>query len=83
MTKTTMKIQAVAHNYWRSVKRGNRTFESLADEQDLIQKRLGYPSTKEQVLYLAMTDVANGTLTEEEFEYYTGLIYADLVSTEE
>ena len=83
MTKAIMKIQAVAHSYWRSVKRGNRTFESLADEQDLVQKRLGYPSTKEQVLYLAMSDVENGVLTEEEFEYYTGLVYADLVASEE
>ncbi len=75
-----MKIQSIAHSYWRVVKSGGRTFESLATEQDSIQKRLNYPSTRDQVLYLAMTDVENGVITEEEFTYYTGLVYSDLAT---
>ena len=72
-----MRIQSIAHSYWRVVKAGGRTFESLSDEQDSIQKRLNYPSTREQVLYLAQTDVENGVITEEEFTYYTGLVYEE------
>ena len=72
-----MRIQSIAHSYWRVVKSGGRTFESLSDEQDAIQKRLNYPSTREQVLYLAQTDVENGVITEEEFTYYTGLLYEE------
>lgn len=72
---TEMKIQAVAHSYWRSIKRGNRTFESLSEES-----KHKYPPMKSQVLYLAMSDVEEGVITEEEFEYYTGLNYAELTA---
>lgn len=67
-----MKIQAIAHSYWRSVKAGNRTFNSITTEP-----RNGYPSMSDQVLYLAKTDVVNGVITIEEFLQYTGLIYSE------
>ena len=76
-TEKTIKIQAVAHSYWRSIKRGKRTFESLSEEA-----KFGYPPMKEQVLYLAKSDVAEGVITEEEFEYYTGLVYAEVIAEE-
>lgn len=65
-----MKIQAIAHSYWRSIKRGNRTFDSLSDEA-----KNGYPSMKGQVRYLAKTDVENDVITEEEYIQYIGEIY--------
>ena len=65
-----MKIQSVAHSYWRSIKRGARTYESLSTES-----KLGYPPMSEQVLYLAKTDVENGVITLEQFEEYIGFPY--------
>lgn len=58
-----MEIKAIAHSYWRLIKKGRRTFESLTDEM------------KEQVRYLAKTDVANGVITEDEYEQYIGEAY--------
>ena len=74
-TTTEMKIQAVTHSYWRSIKRGNRTFESLSDEVTDFQKKNGYSSMRAQVLYLARTDVENGVITAEEFTEITGAEY--------
>lgn len=76
-TTTEMKIQAVAHSYWRSIKRGKRTFESLSEES-----KFSYPPMKEQVLYLAKADVVDNVITKEEFEQYTGLNYDELVTEE-
>ena len=65
-----MKIQPIAHSYWRSIKRSNRTFESLSDEA-----KNGYPSMKDQVRYLAKTDVVNEVITAEEYQQYIGETY--------
>lgn len=56
-----MEVRPIAHSYWRSIKRGKRTFDSISDE------------LKSDVLYLAKSDVENGVITEAEFEMYTGI----------
>lgn len=66
-----MEVQAIAHSYWRLVKNGKRTFESLKG----VSAKSGYPSMQEQVRYLAKTDVANGVITAEEYEQYIGEAY--------
>lgn len=43
-----MAVKAIAHSYWRSIKRGARTFESVLDP------------VKEDVRTLARADVADG-----------------------
>ena len=58
-----MAIKAIAHSYWRSIKRGTRTFESIPD------------SVKDDVRYLAQTDVKNGEITEEEYKQFIGENY--------
>lgn len=58
-----MAIKAIAHSYWRSIKRGTRTFESIPD------------NVKDDVRYLAQTDVQNGVITEEEYKQYIGENY--------
>lgn len=66
-----MKIQPIAHSYWRAVQRGSRTFESIAT----VKEKAGYPTMQEQVRYLAQTDVKNGVITEEEYQQYIGEEY--------
>ena len=66
-----MEVQAIAHSYWRLIKSGKRTFESLAK----VSAKSGYPTMQEQVKYLAKTDVQNGTITEEEYKQYIGEDY--------
>lgn len=73
---TTIKIQSVAHSYWRSIKRNSRTFESLSTEE-----KFGYPAMRDQVLYLAITDVDNEVITVTQFEDYTGLEYEEVKDT--
>lgn len=58
-----MAIKAIAHSYWRSIKRGNRTFESIPE------------SVKEDVRTLAQTDVGEGVITPEEYMNYIGEEY--------
>lgn len=65
-----MVVQAIAHSYWRLIKNGKRTFESLST----VSKN-GYPPMSEQVRYLAKTDVENGVITEEQYEQYIGEQY--------
>ena len=65
-----MKIQSIAHSYWRLIKAGRKEFESLSDEP-----KGGYPSMREQVLFLARADVGNGVITTAEYEEYTGTLY--------
>ena len=50
-----MAVKAIAHSYWRSIKRGARTFESVLDP------------VKEDVRTLARADVADGVITQEEY----------------
>ena len=59
-----MAVKAIAHSYWRSIKRGSRTFESVLDP------------VKEDVRTLARSDVAEGIITPEEYQQYIGEAYA-------
>lgn len=58
-----MAIKAIAHSYWRSIKRGTRTFDSVP------------ASVKEDVLTLAQTDVVNGVITTEDYKNFIGEDY--------
>ena len=58
-----MVVKAIAHSYWRSIKRGTRTFESIPD------------GVKEDVRYLAKTDVQNYVITIMDYEQYIGEQY--------
>ena len=58
-----MAVKAIAHSYWRSIKRGTRTFESIPD------------NVKDDVRALAQADVANGAITAGEYAQYIGEDY--------
>lgn len=58
-----MAVKAIAHSYWRRIKDGARTYESVPE------------SVKDDVRTLAMADVANGVITPEEYEQYIGEAY--------
>lgn len=58
-----MAVKAIAHSYWRSIKRGTRTFDSAPD------------SVKDDVRTLAQTDVENGVITEDDYKSYIGEAY--------
>lgn len=60
-----MEVSAIAKIYWRTIKRGSRTFESIKDE-----------TVKAEVKYLAQQDVVSGVITEDEYEQYIGEEYA-------
>lgn len=60
-----MEISAIAKIYWRTIKRGTRTYDSVKDE-----------TVKADVKYLAQQDVASGEITEEQYQEITGEIYA-------
>ncbi|GAA6305219.1 MAG: hypothetical protein ACLR9G_18830 [Flavonifractor plautii] len=64
-----MAVKAIAHSYWRSIKRGARTFESVLDP------------VKEDVRTLARADVADGIITQEEYQQYIGEIYEPATET--
>ena len=58
-----MAVKAIAHSYWRSIKRGSRTFVSIPD------------SVKDDVRILAKADVQEGVITTEQYEHYIGEHY--------
>lgn len=58
-----MAIKAIAHSYWRSIKRGTRTFDSVP------------ASVQDDVRILAQTDVENDVITAEEYKQYIGEEY--------
>lgn len=58
-------MKAIAHSYWRLIKSGKRTFESVKAE------------VKEDVRTLAKTDVENGVITAEEYYAYIGEVYVE------
>ena len=58
-----MAVKAIAYSYWRSIKRGNRTFGSIPD------------SVKDDVRTLAQADVKEGVITAEQYEQYVGEPY--------
>ena len=55
-----MAVKAISHSYWRSIKRGTRTFESIKGE------------VKDDVRALARADVEAGVITREEYRDYIG-----------
>ena len=59
-----MAIKAIAHSYWRRIKDGARTFESVP------------ASVKDDVRTLAQADVQEGVITAEQYEQYIGEPYA-------
>lgn len=58
-----MAIKAIAHSYWRSIKRGTRTIDSVP------------ASVQDDVRTLAQTDVENGVITAEEYKQFIGEEY--------
>lgn len=73
-----MAISAIAHTYWRSIKRGTRTFESIKNSKIASVKAL-----TGDVRLLAQSDVENGEITIEEYEQYLGETYPVKVIEEE
>ena len=67
-----MTISAIAQAYWRKVKAGERTYESVpaikAGEVLELAKT-------DEVLELAKTDVVNGVITAEDFCNLIGTAY--------
>jgi hypothetical protein len=59
-----MAIKPIAHSYWRRIKDGARTFESVP------------ASVKDDVLILAQNDVQNSVISAEKYEIITGNKYA-------
>ncbi len=58
-----VNLVPIAQSYWRLIKRGKKTYESLND------------TMKELVKELAKADVVDGVITEEEYEKYIGEEY--------
>jgi hypothetical protein len=56
-------MKAIAYSYWRSIKRGVRTFASIP------------ASVKEDVKELARVDVEDGVITEEQYKELIGDVY--------
>ena len=56
-------ITPFAHAYWRQIKRGNRTYESIPE------------TMKPQVKELAKTDVENKVINVTEYEALIGELY--------
>lgn len=65
-----MAIAAIAHSYWRSIKRGTRTFESIKNSKIASVKAL-----TDDIIALAKSDVENGVISAEEYEQYIGEAY--------
>ncbi len=59
-----MAVSPIAHSYWRRIKAGARTFDSVP------------AGMKDDVRTLAKADVAEGVITPEEYEHYIGEPYA-------
>lgn len=60
-----MAIKAIAHSYWRRIKAGARTFESVP------------ASVADDVKLLAQADVKAGVITPEEYRDYIGEEYTE------
>ena len=59
-----MTVSAISKIYWRTIKRGTRTYDSIKDE-----------TIKAEVEYLAQQDVASGEITAERYEELIGKEY--------
>ena len=58
-----MAVKAIAHSYWRRIKTGSRTFDTVPD------------SVKDDVRTLAKMEVADGVITEDVYETLIGEAY--------
>lgn len=58
-----MAVKAISHSYWRRIKAGSRTFDSIP------------ASVQDDVRTLAQEDVKNGVITFEEYEALLGEMY--------
>ena len=58
-----MAVKAIAHSYWRRIKAGSRTFDSVPD------------SVKDDVRTLAKMEVEDGVITEDVYEALIGEAY--------
>lgn len=58
-----MAVKAIAHSYWRRIKAGARTFESVP------------ASVADDVRTLARMDVESGVITPEDYEALIGEVY--------
>ena len=58
-----INLVPIAQSYWRLIKRGKKTYESLNDTMKVLVKEL------------AKADVADGVITAEEYEKYIGEVY--------
>lgn len=65
-----MAIKAIAHSYWRSIKRGTRTFESILNSPKESVRELA-----DDIRALAKADVESGEITAAEYEQYLGEAY--------
>lgn len=63
-----MAVKAISYSYWRSIKRGTRTFESIPD------------SVKDDVRILAYADFKEGVITKEQYNNYIGDTYPDVTT---
>ena len=59
-----MTVSAISKIYWRTIKRGTRTYNSIKDE-----------TIKTEVKYLAQQDVESGEITAERYEELIGEEY--------
>ena len=60
-----MEVSAIAKIYWRTIKRGTRTYASIKDE-----------TVKAEVKYLAGQDVKSGEITAEQYAELIGEEYS-------
>ena len=60
-----MSNLTIAKSYWRSIKRGTKTFEQVPE------------ALKEDVKALAREDVESGAITAEQYEQYIGEPYME------
>lgn len=58
-----MAVKAISHSYWRRIKAGARTFDSVP------------ASIQDDVRTLARQDVEDGVITAEEYETLLGEMY--------
>lgn len=65
-----INLVPIAQSYWRLIKRGKKTYESLDDTMKVLVKNL------------AKADVADGVITLEEYEKYIGEEYEVTTETE-
>ena len=59
-----MTVKPIAKSYWRLMKAGRRTFDSVPD------------GVKEDVKTMAREDVAHGIITEEQYKDFIGEAFA-------